>query len=382
MLLGALFLQAGSAAAQEKCFTRLDTGVDMAGWHKSDTNHHGPGLGWTIENGAFVGRQTGTNLGGIMLTDKTYKDVEVIFQVKIDWGCDSGFFFRTTAGDRAYQVNVDHLQDAGVGTIYGEGFSQELRYRPYFLSNMGMTATKDPVLTPMFDLTKWSTIWHPTDFNELRARVEGNPPHMQVWIAGTQVMDFTDTMLRPEIDAAGPLAIQVHGGAERWIANGTVAFKNIRVKDLTVPCVDDGSGGSGGVGGAGGGVNTGGTSGTGGASGAGSPSGGVTSGGVTSGGTTSAGAGSGSANAGATTSSGSGGVETGIPNEGYAGATTTGATPSDSSGCGCRATRSSGSGSAALILVGLAYAANARARRGWPRATPRPRHEPRPTQTS
>jgi len=127
MLLGALFLQAGSAAAQEKCFTRLDTGVDMAGWHKSDTNHHGPGLGWTIENGAFVGRQTGTNLGGIMLTDKTYKDVEVIFQVKIDWGCDSGFFFRTTAGDRAYQVNVDHLQDAGVGTIYGEGFSQELR---------------------------------------------------------------------------------------------------------------------------------------------------------------------------------------------------------------------------------------------------------------
>ena len=105
----AVFLHAGLGAAQEKCFTRLDNGVDMTGWHRSTTNHHGPAMGWTIENGAFVGRQTAGNQGGIVMTDKSYKDVEVIFEVKIDWGCDSGFFFRTTAGDRAYQVNVDHL---------------------------------------------------------------------------------------------------------------------------------------------------------------------------------------------------------------------------------------------------------------------------------
>jgi uncharacterized membrane protein YgcG len=264
--LGALFLHAGEAGAQEKCFTRLDNGVDMTGWHRSTTNHHGPGLGWMIENGAFVGRQTAGDMGGIMMTDQTYKDVEVIFEVKIDWGCDSGFFFRTTGGDRAYQVNVDHLQDAGVGTIYGEGFAQELRYRPYFLTDMGNTAVKDPVLTPIFDLAKWSTIWKPTDFNEIRAKVEGNPPHMQVWISGLQVMDFTDQMLRTEIDATGPLAIQVHRGAERWIPNGSVQFKNIRVKDLTVPCLDDGAGGSSGAGGM---TSAGGNGGAGGSGGAG-----------------------------------------------------------------------------------------------------------------
>ena len=98
---GVVLFHAGPAAAQEKCFTRLDNGVDMTGWRRSPTNHHGPGTGWAVENGAFVGRQTAGNQGGVLMTDKAFKDVEVIFEVKIDWGCDSGFFFRTTAGDRA-----------------------------------------------------------------------------------------------------------------------------------------------------------------------------------------------------------------------------------------------------------------------------------------
>ena len=349
----ASFLSTAGALAQEKCFERLDNGVDMTGWHRSETNHHGPGTGWTIEGGAFVGRQTGTNLGGIMMTDKTYQDVEVIFQVKIDWGCDSGFFFRTTAGDRAYQVNVDHLQDAGVGTIYGEGFNTELRYRPYFLSNMGMTATKDPVLTPIFDLATWPTIWKPTDFNEIRARVEGNPPHIQVWISGTKVMDFTDQMLRAEIDATGPLAIQVHGGAERWIPNGSVQFKNIRVKDLTVPCLDGagGAGGAGGSGGAGGAAN-----------GGGGMGGVVASAGQATGGSAIPIAGSGGA------ASGAGGMPTTLPTAGMTAvggsSTSTPSSPAsnDAGGCGCATTNANGSGGVASLLLLLALAVRRRAR--------------------
>ena len=352
---GALFFQAVTASGQDKCFTRLDNGVDMTGWHKSDTNHHGPGLGWSVEGGAFVGRQTGANLGGILMTDKTYKDVEVVFEVKIDWGCDSGFFFRTTAGDRAYQVNVDHLQDAGVGTIYGEGFAQELRYRPYYLTDMGNTALKDPVLTPIFDLSKWSTIWHPTDFNEIRARVEGNPPHLQVWIAGTKVMDFTDAMQRAEIDATGPLAIQVHGGAARWIANGAVQFRNIRVNDLTVPCVDNGAGGGGGTGGSGGASG----SGVGGASGG--AGGAVTSGGASGAGGALASAGQ-NTSGGMPTTAGGGGAAgnesvpiSNIPNEGISGsssAASSAASSGDSSGCGCRtAPARDASGALSLLLL-------------------------------
>jgi hypothetical protein len=36
------------AAAQEPCFERLDNGIDLTGWQRSTTNHHGPGLGWTF----------------------------------------------------------------------------------------------------------------------------------------------------------------------------------------------------------------------------------------------------------------------------------------------------------------------------------------------
>jgi 3-keto-disaccharide hydrolase len=227
---------ASPAAAQEPCFQRLDNGVDMTGWQRSTTNHHGPGTGWTVEGGAMTGRQTAGALGGILMTNKTYSDVEVVLEVKIDWGCDSGIFFRTTAGDRAYQVNVDHLTGGGIGTIYGESFTTELRARDYTLTDQGNTAIVEPGHTPIFDLSKWSTIWHPTAFNEIRARIEGNPPHIQVWIASVKVMDFTDTQLRSEINPSGPLAIQVHGGTDRWVTGGTVQYRNIRAKDLTVAC--------------------------------------------------------------------------------------------------------------------------------------------------
>jgi hypothetical protein len=229
---------AAPASAESSCFVRLDTGVDMTGWQKSTTNHHGPGDGWSFENGDLVGRQTGNQLGGILMSDKTFSDVEVVYEVKIDWGCDSGFFFRTTAGDRAYQQNIDYLRGAGIGTLYGEGFTTLWRVRPYVLSDES-TLIQDPTstYTPIFDLALWPTIWRPTDYNEIRTRIEGNPPRMQVWIANFKVMGATDTQLRPEIDPAGPLALQVHGGGN-WARGGAVRFRNIRARDLTIPCAD------------------------------------------------------------------------------------------------------------------------------------------------
>lgn len=336
-------------SAQEACFVRLDNGVDMTGWQKSATNHHGPGDGWTVEDGAFVGRQTAGQQGGILMTEASYQDVEVVFEVKIDWGCDSGFFFRTTAGDRSYQVNVDFLQDSGVGTIWGESFSQELRVLPYMLTDMGNTAVAAPSETPLFDVSTWSTIWHKDDFSEMRARIEGNPPRIQVWISDVQVMDFTDQQLRGEIEAAGPLAIQVHGGAERWIDGGTVQYKNIRVKDLTVPCdePDPGVGGAGGEGSAGGGSTS--VAGTGGSASGGQPTAG-------SAGTPSAGASGGM-------SSAAGSAGTPGSSGGGSAPVTPAASSADSGGCGCR-TASNGAAHESWLVLLLGVAALQRRRSG------------------
>lgn len=244
---------AASASAQDDCFERIDNGTDLSGWQKSTTNPHGPGDGWTVEDGALVGRQTEGQQGGILMTEASYRDVEVLLEVRVDWGCDSGLFLRTTDGSRAYQVTIDHVGDSAVGTIWGEAFPEELREIPYWLTDEGSTAIPAPDRheEPIFDLAQWPSLWNPTAFNELRARIEQNPPRIQVWIAGTQVMDFTDSAVRDYVAAEGPLAIQVHSGG-RWIPEGTVAFRNIRVKDLSVACDAPGAGGSGGSSSAGG----------------------------------------------------------------------------------------------------------------------------------
>jgi hypothetical protein len=388
---------APAAAAQEPCFERLDNGVDMTGWQKSTTNPHGPGDGWTVEDGAFVGRQTSGQQGGILMTDASYEDVEVLFEVKIDWGCDSGFFFRTTAGSRAYQVTIDHLPDSGVGTIWGEGFSPELREIPYFLTNDGNAAVVAPnqEQTPIFDLADWPTLWDPMAFNEIRARIEGSPPHIQVWISGTKVMDFTDATLRGDVGTSGPLAIQVHSGS-RWIQDGTVAFKNIRARDLSVPCEDPGSAGAGGMAGtagtssggqtsggsgtagqAAGGAGLGGLAGNAGAGRAGQ--GGAAAGGTSGGGGMARGGSSGGdAASGGQPASGGGGVGGGASgtlgnggaSAGNAGGTAGGgpkATESDGA-CGCRvAGREREHGTLAIFLGVAGVAVRAMRRRRHPR---------------
>jgi hypothetical protein len=386
------------ANGQEACFARLDNGVDMMGWRKSTTNPHGPGDGWTVEDGAFVGRQTAGQQGGILMTEASYRDVEVLFEVKVDWGCDSGFFFRTTEGARAYQVTIDHLDASGVGTIWGEGFSPELREIPYFLTDDGNAAILAPDRheEPIFDLSQWSSLWDPTAFNEVRARVEGNPPRIQVWISETLVTDFTDGMTRSEVSTSGPLAIQVHSGS-RWITNGTVAFKNIRVRDLTVPCDGAGGAGNGGNGGnsgsdgggkgGGGGKAAGGQAmggqGVGGGAGgglggsAGSSAGGKTAeagagaggaavgGGVTGGGSPAGGQLSGTGGAGSVNGGTSGAAMTSSGGAaGRSGGTGSPAATSESEGgCGCRIAARRGNAVAALLLLLGAGAHFARRRR-------------------
>lgn len=233
-------------AATPDCFERLDTGVDLSGWSVSTTNGHGPGEGFNVENGAIVGRQTAGLSGGILMSDKSFSDVEVIFEVQIDWGCDSGFFLRTTAGDRAYQVLLDHLPKGSIGTLYGENFATSLNVIPYTLIDEGHAAVAARGQTPIFDLELWPTLWRPAEFNRIRARMTGNPPHIRVWMADTEVLDFTDDRLRDEIEPAGPLALQVHSG-DRWLEGGAVRFRNILARDLTVDCEGAGGAGAGGA---------------------------------------------------------------------------------------------------------------------------------------
>src|SRR3954467_11005114 len=102
-------------------FTALFNGHDLTGWHISTTNHHGTTPAYRVMHGLIVGSQNPLGQGGILLTDRKYKNVELYTEVKPDYGCDSGLFFRSNEAGDAYQVTMDYLPGGGMGGIYGEG---------------------------------------------------------------------------------------------------------------------------------------------------------------------------------------------------------------------------------------------------------------------
>lgn len=191
-------------------FTSIFNGANLAGWHISMTNHHGTTKSWRIRGGVLTGTQDRPGHGGILLTDKRYKDFEVYLEINPDFGCDSGLFLRSNSNGQAYQVMLDYVEGGNIGGIYGERLQ-------------GVQATRSE---------GWEEVWRKDDWNALRARIEGSPPHITVWLNGRKITDFQDTANHSAGGAEdGMIAVQVHGGG-RWVEGGFHRFRNIAVKEL------------------------------------------------------------------------------------------------------------------------------------------------------
>jgi hypothetical protein len=191
-------------------FTPIFNGRNLAGWHISLTNHHGNTREWRVIDGALTGTQDAPGNGGILLTDEKYRDFEVYLELKPDFGCDGGLFLRSNANGQTYQVMLDYLEGGNVGGVYGER-----------LQGVELTLSKN-----------WEKVWRKDEWNALRARIEGDVPHIQVWLNGTQITDFRDTENHAAGGATeGMIAVQVHAG-NRWVEGGYHRFRNIAVKRL------------------------------------------------------------------------------------------------------------------------------------------------------
>jgi hypothetical protein len=216
-------------------FTEIWNGKDLAGWHVSQTNHHGTTPEFRVVQGVLVGTQNPPGKGGILLTDKKYRNVEVFLEIKPDWGCDGGLFLRSSEAGEAYQVTLDYLPAGGMGGIYGEK-----------LTGVGEAAANPQTLTPGQRAQRaerlgtrneaWQKAWKREEWNTVRARIEGGVPHITVWINGEQVTDFTDTANHAKDGATdGMLAIQMHYSNEttkRWVPGGFWRWRTIAVKEL------------------------------------------------------------------------------------------------------------------------------------------------------
>jgi hypothetical protein len=202
-------------------FTAIFNGQDLTGWHISTTNHHGTTPAYRVVHGMIVATQNPFGQGGILLTDKKYKNLELYMEVKPDYGCDSGLFFRSSEAGEAYQITMDYLPGGGMGGIYGErlqgvgGRGNAARAGGAGAAGAaaagggrGAAAATPAAATPPpppvvggiplgsttpTGTAAWMKAWKREDWNAVRVRFVGEIPHITVWINDQQITDFTDT---------------------------------------------------------------------------------------------------------------------------------------------------------------------------------------------
>jgi hypothetical protein len=188
---------------------------------------HGTGGKWVVEDGAIVGSQDKPGNGGIVITDKDYGDFEVALEMKNDFGPDSGLFLRSNEKGQAYQAMIDYHADGNLMGVYGEGLSGGVSVRNFdFLSKVTEIKRHDSPFPLPIDPKDWPKLWKHGEWNELRARIVGNPPRITTWINGVRFMEFEDKEKRHTDE--GGIALQVHGGGDH--TREFVRYRNVRVK--------------------------------------------------------------------------------------------------------------------------------------------------------
>jgi hypothetical protein len=206
-------------------FTSLFNGVNLTGWHISKTARHGTTPDFHVSQGMILGTQNPLGRGGLLITDKKYKNFEFYMEAKPDWGCDSGIFFRTTEDGAAYQITLDFLPGGSMGRFISEG--------GITLKLAGAAPRKAVPGTQERPPDPGMSLWKHEEWNSVRVRVEGEFPHVSVWINEQQVSDAADTQnsaLEGMIE--GPIALQIHGGPVRWQPGGFWRWRNIGIRVL------------------------------------------------------------------------------------------------------------------------------------------------------
>src|SRR5690348_11302885 len=118
LLLFAMQIGAAQTGKIPKGFIPIFNGRDLKGWHVSRTSHQGTTPRFFVKKGVLTGMQHPFGQGGILLTDKKYKNFELYLEVKLDSFCNSGIFLRSTESGQAYQIEL--AEPGGTGALLGE----------------------------------------------------------------------------------------------------------------------------------------------------------------------------------------------------------------------------------------------------------------------
>ena len=216
------FLLVGFANAQVPSdFKSLFNGKDLEQWHISRTSHQGTVGNFYVEDSAITLKQHPYGQGGVLLTNKKFKDFELYVEVKIDSFCNGGIFLRSTESGQAYQIEL--AMPGGTGSLFGEAMQ----------------------ISQAAEAKEISKVWKANDWNSFRVRMVGEIPKISLWVNGVFMWEVT----QPKNDftagaVEGMIGLQSHwsalyqptpGGfnmAGAWRPGAAHRFRNIGIKEF------------------------------------------------------------------------------------------------------------------------------------------------------
>ncbi len=205
----------------------LFNGQNLDNWIKQ-----GGDATYKIEGDTIVGTSALNTPNTFLCTKREYADFVLELELKVDDGLNSGIQIRSQCNDHAiqfegkdmegnavskkidagrvhgYQVEIDPSDRAFSGGIYDEARRGWLQ-KP---SGEEHKATREA-----FKRGEW---------NKYRIEVVGNS--IKTWINGVPISNLTDDM-----DAAGLIALQVHGvGDKKELVGKQVRWRNLLLKEI------------------------------------------------------------------------------------------------------------------------------------------------------
>ncbi len=202
-------------------FVRIFNGKDLNGWHISRSTHQGTTPDFHVQDGTIVGMEKPYGQGGLLMSNKKYKNFELYLEAKIDSFSNGGIFLRSNEGGSAYQIEMD--LPGATGDLLGERIPVSKGARAE-----GRAA-----------------VWHANDWNSFRIRMTGDTPHITLWINDVKMWEVQE----PKNDfiagaTEGMIAFQCHWVAlyspaagqgmplSSWQPGAAHRYRNVAIKEL------------------------------------------------------------------------------------------------------------------------------------------------------
>ena len=215
VLLSAALLAAPASSAPtqdvEPGFTSLFDGKTLEGWTTKGGRYDGEAE-WKVVDGCIVGTE-GVK-GGLLYTTEKYAAFDFRFDIFLEYPFDSGIFCRMLPRDqgnlKGAQITLDHRglgkpNEGQIGAVYADGF--------------------------LFENKGGKAHYKKGEWNEVRVRCTGFDMHLEFWLNGEKLTDYTIDGDPKVYASTGLVGIQVHGGGE---PGKHAKFRNLRIKRLPI----------------------------------------------------------------------------------------------------------------------------------------------------